>query len=398
MGSGSRRVRQAGEAPAAPRRRRRWLVPVCVIAALVLGELFAAWVGPHIPRKSGAEERAFIKADQMYRLGRTDVLILGSSETAGGLLPETIDSKAPQLTGVYNGALAGTELPLYQEWAERVAMPALHPKVVVIGLVPMSVYRYGGNLSTADLRQVLHDQGIDLKHLPTNPNAEADASYQSAFDQIDPGGLGSIGWKLRRYSALIRYRPYLRQPSLLIGGLRGALGLGEQRDDTPHPNGIDWKTETDPRVVAKNTAPTGEVYDYQTRSTAVTTDPLGAAIYRVIARGRPDFTKLDALVKSIRSRGATPVVALAPIDRTVLKASGLDFGRFDALVAQIQQWGSRHRVPVNDAFTSDWSADDFHDRTHVDLAGARRWSDQVGTWLSGLCRDGTLTGACGAAR
>jgi hypothetical protein len=53
-------------------------------------------------------------------------------------------------------------------------------------------------------------------------------------------------------------------------------------------------------------------------------------------------------------------------------------------------------VPVLNEFTEDWASDLFHDRNHLDAAGAEKLSDQVGTWLQGLCTAGDLHEGCGS--
>ena len=365
--------------------RRGWaLVPIFVVLALVVGELGARAIGPEIPRQAGSEERAFLKAEQMRALGpgSTDVLIVGSSETAGGLIPSVMAEAAPMLDGFYNGALAGTYQPVQQEWVERVAIPALRPPVVVIAMLPMSVWDLVGKY-------------------PDDPNREAQGAYRSAFDQIDPAHLGDLGWWVRENSALVRYRPYLRRPTLAVRGVGNLLGITRPPtgDGEVGPFGMDWMTETDPEVVRANTAPTGEVFDYRSRSLPVTADTTNQVLFgRMAAAGEVDFAPLQSLVDAVRSGGATPVLALGPIDRTVLAASGVDLTPFDELVDEIEAWAATRDLPVNDAFTEAWSPDDFHDRTHVDLAGAERWSAQVGAWLAELCSAGALPDACPADR
>ncbi|MEZ5178611.1 MAG: hypothetical protein R2746_10125 [Acidimicrobiales bacterium] len=287
--------------------------------------------------------------------------------------------QAPMLDGIYNGALAGSCQPVQQEWAERIAVPALDPPVVVIGILPMAVW--------------------DLTGKFPDPNGDAQDTYRAAFDQLDPAHLGQLGWEIRERSALIRYRPYLRRPTLVLQGVGNLLGIV---DDTPpkkdlSPFGMDWKTETDPQVVRDNTAPTGEVFDYHSRSLPVTVDRTNKAIFDRIATGTIDFGPLGSLVDSLRDQGTTPVLALGPIDRKVLQDSGVDLRPYDDLVARIKAWAAERDLPVNDAFSDTWSPDDFHDRTHLDLAGSQRWSAQVGAWLADLCRAGTLPDACAAS-
>lgn len=363
-------------------RDRRWyrhlLVPVCVLAVLAVGEGFAAWVGPHLPRRVGSEERAFIKGDQMDRRGRnsTAVVLLGSSETAGGLVPGVMAKQARGLSGFYNAALAGSPLTLTDEWARRVVLPALHPEVVVIGMLPVAV--------------------LQIPDLKESPKGSTTRAYRSAFDQLDPGGLGSLGREGRRRSDLVRWRPYLRQPTTLARGVQAAFtgdvkAAGRTADAG---EGIDWKNETDPAKVAASTAPTGEVRDYRQPSLDTTTDALGGTIYRVIATGRTDFDALAGLVAHVRRQGAVPVIALAPADRQVLAASNVDYARFDRLTSDIVAWGRRHRVPVHDGFRERWDRHLFHDRNHLDARGAQRWSVEVGRFLDDLCADHRLAGAC----
>ena len=56
-----------------------------------------------LPRVAGADERVQIKADDIDQRGsgNTDVVFLGSSETAGGLVPGVVDKSATHLDGAY---------------------------------------------------------------------------------------------------------------------------------------------------------------------------------------------------------------------------------------------------------------------------------------------------------
>lgn len=359
------------------RRRRRlpvWAVPVVVVATLIAGEVGARIIGPNIARSSGTEERAFIKADQMFQRDKpANIAILGSSETAGGLIPSAMTSASPQLGPTYNAALAGTFLPTYEAWSEQVVIPALDPKVVVIGMLPMTVAR-------------IDAIGLDDYEKPRK-------AYQSAIDQITGGRLGTLGWRLRQQSALIRYRPYLRQPTLLWNGLRATLDGGRSAPSQTDTN-LDWTQETDPARVAENTGPDGHVYDYHQQSTPTSTDPLAAAIYDVIAQGSLDLSGLADFVADLRARDITPVILLLPIDRAPIEAAGGRLSVIDGWSRSLQRWADENRVPMRDEFTTEWPSDLFHDRNHLDLAGARRLSARVGAWLGDLCDAGDLPGGC----
>lgn len=369
-------------APGRGRQKRRkrlrvpgWSVPLIVLAALLVAELGARVVGPNIPRVAGSEERAYVKADQLFaRSGPTSVVVLGSSETAGGIVPSVVSKEAPRVRGVYNAALAGTFLDIYRDWAEDVVIPAAHPKVVVISMLPMTV-------SDVDTR--------------TKNYQQARRAYRSAFDQIAGGPL-DLTWRARQRSALIRYRPYLRQPTLLLRGIGRTLTGTD--DPTPTPGDMNWEQEPDPEVVKVNTGPDGEVYDYSKRSLPVTSDPGGAFIYRQFAKGRLDLAKLDRFVAELRAKGIEPVIFVPPVDRGPLEQGGADLSVLDGWTRSLVAWADAHDVPIHEEFTKDWSSDLFHDRNHVDTAGAQALSKVLGRFLATLCDQGKLGDACTAAR
>ncbi|WP_426571825.1 hypothetical protein [Aquihabitans sp. McL0605] len=361
----------------AKQRRRAvpfWAVPLVVVAVLLAAEVGARIVGPNIPRRSGSEERAFIKADQIYRRsGSTDVVMLGSSETAAGLVPSAVLAKAPQLDGAYNAALVGSNLKLTTEWAERVVLPQLHPKVVVIGMQPSAV--------------------LDLSKSKIDPSRNTTPAYESAFDQIDPGGLGSVGWHLRQRSALIKYRPYLRSPSAVYQGVKATLKGGKDAAD-PTDYRLDPDTEQDPARVLAMTGPDGQILEYHDASPPITEAEAATAAFSQASKFPTDLDKLQKLVDAIKASGATPVLAIAPVDRTTLEVQGADLSGLDEITKQLTQWAAARDVPVVDEFEQKWPADWFHDRQHVDVAGAKAWSARMGAALADLCDQGKLPEAC----
>lgn len=359
-------------------RVRWWAVGPIVVVVLLAGEAGARFIGPSIPRTAGSEERMLIKADQIFDRGTsaTDVVVIGSSESAGGLAPATIDAQVPGLHGVYNAALVGPTMTLTRDWVRRVVVPHLKPKVAVIGMLPLSVL---------DEAFVARTSGLDEQR-------QAIAAYRSALDQVDPGGMRGLGWELRQRSALIRYRPYLRSPTLVARGLATALRGGpEPVPDAPDP-AFDWLTETDPARVEANTGSTGQIYDYLRPSAPVTADAIGARLYELFGTAGTDFTQLAALVDWLEARGVTPVIAIAPVDRAPLIGGGADLAPLDRVAAEIERWGAARGIPVNDQFTEAWDSALFHDRNHLDERGAEAWSAVVGRWLGDLCDAGDLEG------
>ena len=347
-----------------------------IIAVLAAAEVSARVIGPNIPRESGSEERAFIKADQIFqRSGPTDVVIFGSSETAGGLIPSSVLAEVPELDGGYNAALPGARLELTEEWAERIVLPQLAPKVVVISMLPSAV--------------------VDFSEAGFDPAEKTGPAYRSAFEQIDPGGLGSVGWQLRQRSALIRYRPYLRSPSNVFEGVKATFGGGDaepQRDD----DRMDWETETDPERVEALTAEDGEVLDYRDPSLPGGDDKLTVAAFNASAALPDDMAPLADVIDTVKASGAVPVVALAPIDRERLAASGADLASVDRQAERLAAWVEGRGVPVFNEFEEAWPQAWFHDRQHVAEPGAEAWSTALGSWLSEQCREGKLGDACSA--
>ena len=367
MARDPKRARRARTVPA-------WTVPIVVVAAVLLAEVGARIVGPNIPRRSGSEERAYVKADQIYsRSGPTDLVILGSSESGAGLIPSTILREATSLHGGYNASLVGAPLDITQEWASRVVLPQLDPKVVVVGIFPTAV--------------------VDLSGIETDPTDRTLAAYRSAFDLIDPGGLGSWGWKLRQESALIRYRPYLRKPTDAWEGLRTTLSGGT---DAPDPKGLtmDARTETDPAKVKALTASDGEILEYREPSPVGTSNAVAVAAFSQVSKLPLDLGPLGDLFDEIEASGAAPVLAIAPIDRAVLERDGARLDGVDGFEQQLTDWAKANDIPVFSEFSQAWQASWFNDRQHVSEAGAQQWSKELGTWLEQECTSGSLVDDC----
>ncbi|WP_421118977.1 hypothetical protein ACE2AJ_16645 [Aquihabitans daechungensis] len=180
----------------------------------------------------------------------------------------------------------------------------------------------------------------------------------------------------------------------MLKGIKNTFTGGiEHRQRDEGDTRLDFNKETDPKLVADNTEPTGEILDY--RNTSVPgDDSLAAAAFTYLGGRDFDPRELDALVKTIRASGAEPVLAIAPVDRERLVAAGSDLGPMDGLLEEEKAWAAEHDVLVFDEFGTSWPADHWHDREHVAAIGARRWSRELGAWLEEQCQEGNLDDAC----
>jgi hypothetical protein len=119
-----------------PRRRRLVAVPLVVaLVVLVLAEVLVragashlaapnAWPSPELQKKY----------DQIVARSHraTDVVLVGDSMLDAAGDPVGLRAAGSPLS-VYNASIAGETLPTIAQWTERVVVPRLHPKLVVVG-------------------------------------------------------------------------------------------------------------------------------------------------------------------------------------------------------------------------------------------------------------------------
>jgi hypothetical protein len=329
--------------------------------------VFAAVVGPDLPKLAGTDEETLVKAGDIEDRGgeRTDVVALGASETAAGIDPKALDDASTRFTGAYNAAMRGASPATNEAWAERVVGPELEPKVAVVGLLPWTLAELDGD-------------GADFQR-------RSDDAYAAAIDEVDPGRLGRIEQTLEDHVALFRYRHELRSPTNVGQGLR-TWATGDAPDIAP---------SFDPALIRKNIDPAGQSLEYRERPEGQGPDPqLGRELTKV-SGGDFDLAPLEHLLRSLQDQGIQPVLALAPTDRATLEASGLDFEQIDRVAADAAAMAERLGVPVHDRFRGDYGTDQFHDKEHLNQRGSERWSRELGAWLDELCDQRELGDACG---
>jgi hypothetical protein len=193
----------AGFESVAPRRRRRLTtVPIVVtLVVLLLAELIVRVEASRLaPPQTWLTPEAQVKVDQMHalkRAGKTGgVVFLSSSVLDVGVDPGVFASQSGTSLPVYNGSLSGANMDELRWWADRIVVPVLRPKLVVVGL---SSREFNANDPQA---QRLAAQFFDAP----------------SVRQID--GRETLSQRLERYagdiSYLFRYRKSLRRPSQVL--------------------------------------------------------------------------------------------------------------------------------------------------------------------------------------
>lgn len=343
---------------------------IIVIAVVLAAEAGARVLEPHLPVNTGSEQRALVKARQMRERGHTQIAIVGSSEAAAGIDPETLRDEVPAFGSAYNAGLVGSHLSATDRWFRRVVGPRLEPDVVLIGILPLAILSYddvGHDATSAD------DAEERLRETK-RAYLETSRVYESTIDRIAPAFFGSWGPRFQDHSALVRTRSRLRSPSAVADAVRSLLGGG--------PDDRDLGVDSEIGPSGRNLEYDGEGADERAAGEA--------ELYRAAMQQPLDLDTLGTLVSSIRSTGAEPLLALAPIDRLSLEADGLDLDAWDVRVEELRDWAEANGVPLDDRFSTVYPRADFHDRHHLRRSGAIRWSRELGRWIDGLCRTGRL--------
>lgn len=206
-------------APARPKSHpRRWVAIVVVIAAcLLVAEVTARAVEPLLPpADQWPTDQTSAKADQIAGLAAggspIDVVFLGSSVVVQGVDPIAFNDAPSDLTS-YNAALDGASPRSVEAWAKDVVFPSLDPQAVVIGI------------TTRDL----NDRGVSQQEFYRSLLAS------SGLQDLEPQSGGNRLFNdIADLSALLRIRPFLRQPGTT---LQHVLGQDSEVGLLPGPFG-----------------------------------------------------------------------------------------------------------------------------------------------------------------
>lgn len=150
------------------------------------------------PENRWPTDQTSAKADQIEGLAvggsPIDVVFLGSSVVVQGVDPIAFNDAPTDLTS-YNAALDGASLRSVEAWARNVVFPSLDPQAVVIGI------------TTRDL----NDRGVSQQEFYRSLMAS------NGLQALQPNsGVDRLLNEIGDLSALLRIRPFLRQPGTTL--------------------------------------------------------------------------------------------------------------------------------------------------------------------------------------
>jgi hypothetical protein len=302
-----------------------------MITALLLAELAAAAVEPHLPAPQlWPTTQAAAKAAQISNLApieSIDVVFLGSSVVVQGVDPIAFNNASEGLTG-YNAALDGASMRSVELWAREVVFPAFDPGIVVIGV------------TTRDL----NDGGVNQEEFFRG--LEASKGLQGFRSD---GGLSELLERLADSSALLRIRPHLRQPGKLAEQL---LGRDDESDQPPGPYGA-----------AESQGSLGYQYSDAWR------DLWRNRHFNDYAIGQSEWEALQRIVGAAEDEGRQVIVVEMPVhdDYLDLQPDGeAGLSNAHALLAEIESRPLVELVSLTDVFQPEF----FRDPAHLNEAGA----------------------------
>ena len=273
------------------------------------------------------------KIDQMDRLGSADVVFAGTSMAWQGMDPTTFTAIDAEGRSAYNAGLAGGIPGVMEPWLIDEVTPRLEPELVIWGL------------STLDLAPAYGEDNI--------------AAYEDA-PAVAEGLMAELDRRAASVSALVRQRESLRRPE---------AWWGEGPDD--------------PLFAAADSllGPLGERREFDVVADRQRAQ-LAAGRLRDWQPSHDDLATIRHTVRELTDEGISVVLTPMPTPPrfVALHPDGeQDFVAFDEALRQL---ATDLDVPLIDVAVG-YDDDDFVDYTHLDQAGARRFTRQLTAALNG---------------
>lgn len=277
--------------------------------------------------------------EALERQGGVDVVFLGSSIANVGFDPGQFIEESPWAASAYNASIDGASPQLLEQWTMDVVLPALRPKVIVVGLTSRSFNDNGRNQSIA-YQAYFDSPGRQLRLGEANPIERI-----TAF--------------VNEHSALARIKSSLRRPTTLGGEPPDELML----TDLGHE-----RRRADDR------------YNF----TARYRKRMKRSVLNDFAVGGLQVKSLQGLVAAAEAAGTRVVLVDMPVferDHFAVHPNGAaDFAAYRAL---IDEFAAENPVELMVPPNTPWRRGIFADPIHLSGNGTERLTRWLARTLSG---------------
>lgn len=321
------------------------------VATFVLLDLVVRVAAPHLPRpQEWPAPEAEHKVEQMSSWagdnGHGGIVLVGDSMTDDGLNPAVIDTALGQTARTYNAALAAMPPTFLAPWTEKIVVPKLRPKTVVIGVGP-GIVNANAHPPTG-LSNALLDSGPMRHALGTE--RVGDTAIRVAGD----------------VSAIFRYRRVLRRPTMWTAGrANGENGAAGVFDPILSPAGM---AQTGAGMTY------GVFEGHQIDMAARKADIAGGPLHD-FAVGRQGVDGLVALAGQLRRAGAAVVLVDLPLAPDAIDLMPHGRADRDAMSAALAAAARSSGAAFVDGGV--WDTSFFGDPIHLNDRGAARLSQLV---------------------
>ncbi len=336
----------------APKGKRRWrTVFLVAVVMLLIAEAGARVLGTRLADPDWNVPELAAHINNVERItetegGEIDTLIIGSSSPGAGFDPVELAEVSDSVGIAYNGNLFGPSMGAIRLVAENVLLDETDPEVVILGITS----------------RALNDNSLDQSRmqdsLVTSVGWRRIEGTESSFD--------SLNQQAGKVSALVRYRPLLRDPETVARRLTSPVGppvsdLGKLQSRDGKEYSLSGEHSSQERSALDNWA--------------IDSEP---------SHGGPsEMDELRSLIETIEGQGRRLIVVEMPVleepwwnlhpkpaeNRADYEAA------IDELVADtgIEYWD----INAEEA----WTETDFGDPNHLNHIGAKRLSNLMADYL-----------------
>ena len=316
--------------------RRPAALTLAVVFLVALGaEGIARTVESRVPPPiEWGNEHTDLKIEQIEQLekdGGVDVVFLGSSIANVGFDPAQFIAESPWAESAYNASLIGSAPQLQAQWTIDVLLPALKPKVIVVGVTSRS------------LNDNARNPAIAFNTYIRSPGRTVYVGEANLVERITA--------TIASNSALARIKPSLREPTVIakaedaVAAETTVTDLGHERRRAPEKYSFK------------------DGYKKRIRTRALNDFEVGGL----------QLDSLTRLIAAAEEYGASVVLVDMPVferDHMRLHPDGL--ADFDTYLETIAAFASEKPVELLQPPNTPWRRALFADTLHLNGSGTER--------------------------